>query len=231
MDSTRVAFPEDLALARQIVSGDQSAAQSFSDNYRSYLEALLLRKTTDPRSSQKARDIAVDVIGDCFQSHEKEMDRLSILELYEGRTSLKGWLATVALSRLKNWWRSADFRLTIGEVDGIDLIESFSDSPDLQSDQDAVAMIRVALEQSLNALRPDEIVFLRLVFLFNVRRERIAEMWGCHPSTVGRLLTDAATRVRETTQHHLRLLDPYLEITWEDLVEVCRKHGSIIQGG
>jgi DNA-directed RNA polymerase specialized sigma24 family protein len=230
MDPTRVTFPEDLALARHILSGDQSAAQLFANNYSSYLEAFLLRKTTDARSSEKARDIASDVIGDCFRNRRGETDRSSILEFYEGRASLKGWLATVALSRLKNWWRSAEFRLTIGEVEGVDLIESFSNDSDLKSDQDAVEMIRVALEQGLRALRTEEIVFLRLVFLFKIRRERIAEMWGCHPSTVGRMLTDAATRVRETTQRHLRLLDPYFEITWEDLIEVCSKHGSIIQG-
>ena len=50
----------------------------------------------------------------------------------------------------------------------------------------------------------------------------LAKMFGCSKSTIDRDLDQAGTRVAEATMRFVRRKDPWLELNWEDFVELCR---------
>ena len=71
---------------------------------------------------------------------------------------------------------------------------------------------------------------MRLAYLYDIKRERIARMWGCHPSTIGREITMGLETLRSRTLEYLRRADPFLKIEWRDCLEVCTIYPRLLHG-
>jgi hypothetical protein len=115
MHTPAVSYLEDLTMAREALSGDEQAAGVFVERFRPDIERYLAARCRhgDTRSIEKSREIAVDVISDCFGAKDRPRGEDVLLKLYHGQGPLNVWLRGVAHARLKSWWVSKEFGGTI----------------------------------------------------------------------------------------------------------------------
>jgi DNA-directed RNA polymerase specialized sigma24 family protein len=224
-----VPFPNDFELARLALSGDAAASREIVLAIIPQVEAFLLSRSTDSLSTEKSREIASDLPSDCLAPPARAGGERPLLELYQGLAPLRVWLTIVGHSRLKNFWRSPAYRKR-----GVNL-EAYSEQPQafdsaITKDSEVTELLRVALENAFARIEPAQVVYLRLVFLYGITRERIAQMLGTHASTVGREMNAAADEVKRLTLIFIKRLDPYLNIEWEDCLEICRKYPRLLHG-
>lgn len=221
----------DFELAQKLMAGDATAATRLASEIRPLVEGKILQSCPDEASREKAREIVADVVSECFSRRDLTRDKPSLLDLYQGRTSLSGWLILVASSRLKSWWRQRGRTLSLSPAEHASFYESTAMAQTEEPfDPDVVDLLRVALQDAFSQVDPEALVFMRLVFLHGIKRETIARVWGCHPSTIGRAITPAAARVQRETLDHLRRLDPYIVVTWADCVAICQRYPRLFAG-
>jgi RNA polymerase sigma factor (sigma-70 family) len=213
------------------LAGDHGAESLFDSDLKPFIEALLWKRCSDERSRQKASDIAADVISDCFGASVRPRGDDRLLNLYNGTVPFRQWLATVAISRLKNWWRSGQWRFE-QQAEELETVKSPTDfaAEPVTQDPEIAVLLADAVRWAFVHLEPQRAVFLRLVFLYDIKRERIARMWGCHPSTIGREITMGLATLRTRTLEYLRRADPFLEIEWQDCLEVCTMSPRLLYG-
>src|SRR5580692_11841309 len=104
-----MANQDDLRIARAALGGDPAAVNSVLAELP-YTLAVLLSKCTDSDSEEKAREIIEDLPADLMAGVERDGKTVKLLEMYQGRASLRSWITVVALSRLKSWWRGPGYR-------------------------------------------------------------------------------------------------------------------------
>src|SRR5258708_8141118 len=148
---------------------------------------------------------------------ERDGKTVKLLEMYQGRASLRSWITVVALCRWKSWWRGRGYRKRergiAPQQDQLMSSDNRGNSPDGEAydDTDVVALLTDALTDSLRSLVPRESVCLRLVYLHNVEQQRLARMVGCHPATISRHLDQTKASIKQHPLWNLKLLDPFLE--------------------
>jgi RNA polymerase sigma factor (sigma-70 family) len=221
-----MANQDDLRIAQAALSGDPAAVNSVLAELP-YTLAVLLSKCSDSDSEEKAREIIEDLPGDLMAGVERDGKTVKLLQMYQGRASLRSWITVVALSRLKSWWRGPSYRKRERGIephqDQLTSSDDRGNSPDGEAydDSDVLALLTDALTDSLRSLVPRESVCLRLVYLHNVEQQRLARMFGCHAATISRDLDQTKASIKRRLLWNLKLLDPFLEITWDDCVRLC----------
>jgi len=221
-----MANQDDLTVARAALGGDKAAVNAVIGELP-YSLAVLLSKCTDSDSEEKAREIIEDLPGDLLAGVDRDGKTVQLLEMYQGRASLRSWLTVVALSRLKSWWRGPGYRKRERGIEphqdqGV-LAAETGDGPikEPYDGSDVLALLADALTDSLRSLTPRESVCLRLVYLHSVEQQRLARMFGCHAATISRDLDQTKAAIKRRLLWNLKLIDPFLEITWEDCVRLC----------
>ena len=217
---------DDLTIARAALGGDSAAVNAVLEELP-YSLAVLLSKCTDSDSEEKAREIIEDLPGDLLAGVNRDGKPVKLLEMYQGRASLRSWITVVALSRLKSWWRGPGYRRREKGVEpqqdqGVSSAERGDRSNgEAHDSSDVLALLADALSDSLRSLTPRESVCLRLVYLHGVEQQRLARMFGCHAATISRDLDQTKAAIKRRLLWNLKLLDPFLEITWNDCVRLC----------
>ena len=221
-----MANQDDLTIAQAALGGDSAAVNAVLEEVP-YTLAVLLSKCTDSDSEEKAREIIEDLPGDLLAGVDRDGKTVRLLEMYQGRASLKSWVTVVALSRLKSWWRGPGYRkrergVEVQQDQGVSPMEKGAGSDgEAHDSSDVLALLADALSDSLRSLTPRESVCLRLVYLHGVEQQRLARMFGCHAATISRDLEQTKASIKRRLLWNLRLLDPFLEITWVDCVRLC----------
>src|SRR5580700_11382288 len=231
MHTPAVSYLEDLTMAREALSGDEQAAGVFVERFRPDLERYLAARCRhgDTRSIEKSREIAVDVISDCFGAKDRPRGEDILLKLYHGQGPLNVWLRGVAHARLKSWWVSKEFGGTVSLPDREEGCEPYSANHSA-ADPEVVNILRIALESAFLQLEPYQLLFLRLVYLHGVKRDHLAKIWGCHPAKIGRDAATALEKIRKLTVQYIRVLDPSIELQWEDCQAICEQHSDFLHG-
>jgi RNA polymerase sigma factor (sigma-70 family) len=223
----------DLSVARQAMEGNQEAVMKVRGELSSVL-GVLLSKCRDKSSEEKAREIVDSLPADLIAGVPRDGKNFPLLKMYQGRAPLRSWLTVVALSRLKSWWRSPQYRSLIrirDEGDDRDFTETLA-APDSDSpgDSEVVAILADALFEALNSLSPRAAVCLRLVHIHDVEQQRLAVMLNCHAATISRELAQTQEGIRRRVMWDLKILDPYLDITWEDCISLLEERPGLISG-
>jgi DNA-directed RNA polymerase specialized sigma subunit len=65
---------------------------------------------------------------------------------------------------------------------------------------------------------------LRLVFVHGLSQREVMRMWGWSESKVSRKLSSAMAHIEEQTLEKLKQMDPWLDLTWQDFVDLCDTH-------
>lgn len=218
----------DLTLAREALSGDELAAGVFVRRFWPDLERHLVKRCRrgDGRSIEKAKEISADVISDCFGAKNRPRGEAVLLKLYHGQGPLNVWLRGVAYARLKSWWASREFGGTVPLPEA----EVGLERQHPPADAEVVKILRIALENAFRQIEPYKLLFLRLVYLHEVRRDQIARSWSCHPAKITRDTRAAIQKIRRLTLQYVKILDPAIELRWEDCQAICDQHQAMLSG-
>lgn len=216
--SDSIAFPADFFLAQGCVEGDEGAIREFQQTYRPIIIAYLRHAGAE---LDEAEEVTESLWADCLKDRPPYRPRLAT---YAGHASLKTWLYPLALNRLmarkrsqQGWQRLIDGGADVNRLG--DTIESLATSA---SEAPLIALMNQALDAGFRACAPEHFVLLQLAHIDRLRMFELARMFHCSSSKIARDLTSAAATVAEATLGHARKVDPWLELTWEDFLELCR---------
>lgn len=220
MSSAKSSYDDDIALAQAGLDGDNAAAEQMQALYNQRLLGLLISRGA---SNTEASDLLGDLWGELTVGKE---DREALLSKYHGKCSLYTWLATVATHRLVDLKRRQRFQGNLPNVqDHADQGSDFDQLPAraVQYSESALTrLMRDALRQALAECSPDAYLLLQLVYIHGIMQREAARMFGWHESKVSRMLDQAMSDISTRTLRQLRLSDPWLEVGWEDFLQLCQ---------
>ncbi len=227
MDGETATAGDELALIEAALGGDEGAAAAIRTKDRtSRLEAILQRRGA---SATEARDLVADLWADCFNTtHE----RGSLLDRFSGKGNLDAFLTRTALNRLIDYKRRLRFRGELPKLDkddenagdGFDRLPSESDA---ETEDVLVQLLRESLLGAFANCDPEKLVILRLVQVHGVDQTTVGVMWGWSQSKISRAISSLMDDIREQTIAELNRRDPWLDLQWQDFVELCRESNEL----
>jgi RNA polymerase sigma factor (sigma-70 family) len=154
---------------------------------------------------------------------------------YDGSCALQTWLNTVALNELLTVKRTEKRRkrLIDPNFDSYDeKRESSAGEPSAAPHAEPeslefreaplVKIMHVAVETAFLSCEPEDFVLLQLKHCDGLRGTELARMFGCNESMISRRLDEAQERIAAVTLEKVRETDEWLDLKWEDFVELCR---------
>jgi RNA polymerase sigma factor (sigma-70 family) len=215
---------QDLAFVQRVLSVDAEAASELRRRYQGKLVGVLRARGAN---QTEAEDLVADLWTDCFGARGE--NRPTLLTKYQGRCALESWLLTVATHRLVDLKRRQSFRVEV---------PSSPDSPDdffdrrahpekATSEKHLLHLLREAIKRAFATQDAEAILMLKLVHLHQLTQREIARMWGWHESKVSRTLEVTRQNVARVILSELKKVDPWLELRWEDFVELCASSADV----
>lgn len=222
----------DLILIEAALTGDEIAASAIRcPETNARLEAVLRNRGA---SDTEAKDITADIWADCFDSRD---NRRPLLKKFSGKGSLGAFLTRTALNRLIDYKRRQRFR---GELSGrttrmsredTEIGDPFDSLPGensaSESEDQLVGLLRDAMLAAFTSIDPEKLAILKLVKVHGLDQELVGRMWGWSQSKVSRNISAVMEEVRVTTMNELQRIDPWLELRWEDFVELCKQSSDL----
>ena len=208
---------EEHSLVVRCVEGDAEALTCLREMHHQFLcQRLAARGAGLPQTE----DILADVWSECLPGRP---DAGSLLEKYHGRVPLRAWLATVATHPFFDFKRREKISTTATEHAAAEgFLPAGQESLSLDPLEGALAQtLRQALDAAFLACPAETLTMLRLVHVHGVTQREVGRMWRWNESKVSRAMSSGVRRIREHTLHSLRKHDPWLHLTWRDVVEVC----------
>lgn len=206
------------------IQRDRSSQElvEFRDRTHEELVGVLVARGA---SRSETENILAKVWADCDSGTE---ERPSLLEKYSGKCTLQGWLATVATNRWLDFKRrqvnrSAISPHTVADLENYRSEATASVSP-LPGQDILVGLLRESLLAAFNRCSARAMVLLRLIYLHGVTQHEIVRMLGWSESKIILFLSRAMHEIESHALSELKKLDPCLELTWEDFVELCKTH-------
>lgn len=209
---------QDLAFVQRVLASEPAAAGELRTRYHGKLVGVLRARGANPT---EAEDLIADLWTDCFAPRGT---RQILLTKYQGRCALESWLLTVATNRLVDLKRRQSFR--------VDVPSSTPDSPEdffdrrahpekATSEKPLLKLLHASIQSAFAKQDADAILMLKLVHLHQLSQREISRMWGWHESKVSRTLEVTRQSVAKIILAELKKIDPWLELRWEDFVELC----------
>ncbi len=214
---------QDLGFVQRVLAAEPAAAAELRTRYHGKLVGVLRARGAN---QTEAEDLVADLWTDCFAPRG---NRQTLLTKYQGRCALESWLLTVATNRLVDLKRRQSFRVEV---------PSSPDSPDdffdrraqpekPTSEKPLLNLLREAIQSAFAKQDEDAILMLKLVHLHQLTQREIARMWGWHESKVSRTLEVTRQNVARIILTELKKVDPWLELRWEDFVELCAGSSAV----
>lgn len=214
---------QDLAFVQRVLAVDAPAAAELRNRYHGKLVGVLRSRGAN---QTEAEDLVADLWTDCFAARE---NRQTLLTKYQGRCALESWLLTVATHRLVDLKRRQNFRVEVPSSP--DSSEDFFDrrpQPEkATSEKHLLHLLRQAIQRAFATQDAEAVLMLKLVHLHQLTQREIARMWGWHESKVSRTLEVTRQNVARVILAELKKVDPWLELRWEDFVELCASSSDV----
>lgn len=164
--------------------------------------------------------------GDCAVGDAEHPPRF---EKFHGKCALFTWLRTVALNELIDLkrrearFRRIEARATITD-DNVESCSALAPAPVAQPATEAplVELMKGALLSAIAKCPVESFLMLQLVYLNGLTQREVAQMWGWHESKVSRTLDSAMELIQGETLQAVKATDPWIELGWNDFVELCR---------
>lgn len=209
------------------LAGDNEAASKIrsSERHRRLLSNLIKRGAT----LSEAEDIVADLWADCFNCADS---RKSLLEKFSGKGSLDAFLARTALNRLIDAKRRLRFRgqllgKTGGSTQHSDPFDQLPAADQEEMEDSVVKLLRDALYQAMAKCDPEKLFAVRLVSLQGIDQGTAGKMLGWSQSKISRAMKATMDEIRVATLANLQQSDPWLELKWEDFVNLCAESNHL----
>ena len=202
------------------MEGDTQAFALLRSQYHSPLVNVLVGRGANV---SEAEELVQDLWGECVPGTE---DRPCLLEKFSGKCGFQNWLITVATNRLIDAKRKQARRKTFVPVDdpegGTGFFGRIPGPTSPTGENALVELLKQSLEQAFTRCPSEGLLMLRLVFLHGLTQRELAGMWGCHEATISRALTQAMGEIEKITMDELKKRDGWLELSWQDFLELCQ---------
>ena len=218
-----IRYPDDLEIAEAALDGEEEAIRAVKE----ILDGPVLRRWLIKRgaSETEADDLLATLLVDCFGGEKVRGGLHRILGKFNGACRLSSFLRRVALNRLISLKRKKDPTVALDRTPGdgeerapIDTLEA----PISGESEDAVIdLLREAVLRAFSGVDQEKFVLFRLCHSYRVSQQKIAAMWGWHYSKISRHLARLGDELREAIMTEVKAVDPWLDIEWEDVVELC----------
>jgi DNA-directed RNA polymerase specialized sigma24 family protein len=219
-------YLSDLDLCQECLAGDTTALGLLRGKLRTATIAFLLAKGA---KQDEASEIVDSLWADLLAPRKDHPPRLS---RYRGAAALQSWLNTVALNNLiaakraeKHWQNLAPARVGTSVGDGDEEASpAWLADPDAPAPEDVllIKLMREAIETAFRACAPEDFVLLQLKHRGGLRGAELGVMFDCDDSGITRRLDKAERHIQKATLEHIRKTDPWLELKWQDFIELCR---------
>src|SRR6266498_994043 len=202
--------------------GDPEALGWLRNKFQPALVNILVARGA---SATETEDLLADLWGDCVAGRD---DRPSLLERFSGKCALRSWLATVATRRWIDLKRKSVKRretaATRAEDPDEDIFERMPAAASSATEGSLIDLLRDCLQAAFDQCPAADLLMLRLVYLQGLTQREVCRMWGWNEANVSRRLSAAMERIEIETLRRLRQKDPWLQLTWEDFVDMCETH-------
>ena len=202
--------------------GDVEALALIRNRHNSSLSNILRARGA---TATETEDLLADLWADCVPGAD---DRPSLLEKFSGKCSFQGWLATVATRRWIDLKRRQGRRTEIvprpDSDSGTGFFERIPASAASNHETVLVDLLRESLQAAFAECPPQAMLMLRLVYLHGLTQREVMRMLGWSESKVSRALSQAMQEIETKTLAHLKQADSWLELTWQDFVDLCQTH-------
>ncbi|MBL9157752.1 MAG: sigma-70 family RNA polymerase sigma factor [Verrucomicrobiales bacterium] len=226
-------FANQVDLINAALDGDDEAARVIqSPENRRRLHAFLVQRGA---SHSEAEEIGGDIWSEAFQSWR---GKPPLLGRFDGKGDIIAFLGRCALNRLVDLKRRGRFRGDLQEA----LSAPAGDLPDGGFDQlvggtghfgevdnALVDLLRESLVRALAKAPPQELLMIKLVTLQGIQQKTVAEMWGWSRSKVCRAMAATLEQIRKDALAHIAEVDPWLEVEWEDIVDLCAQSAHVFR--
>jgi DNA-directed RNA polymerase specialized sigma24 family protein len=209
---------DDILLAQRCLDGAADAISSLHEEFGAQLIAFLI---ASGGSEAEARDIVRSLWTDCSVGSGKRLPRFW---KYHGQCALILWLKAVALNELIDQKRRAarHCELSEGALAGATGRDGGAGNARAFWDAPLFEIMREAILSALAKCPPQEMVMLQLVHINGLTQRELTRLWGWHESKISRALDAAMEAIASNTLHAVRRFDPWLDLAWPDLVDLCR---------
>ena len=201
--------------------GDLSALTELREKLQAPIIGILLARGASPT---EAEDLLADLWADCVPGTD---DRPSLLQKFNGKSTLQGWLATVATNRWIDFKRRGARQVELPPTSPGADPDAFDKLPANQTaskEETLTVLLRDCLKAAFDACSPEAMVLLKLVYLHELSQREIVTMLGWSESKVSRFLAGAMQEIEKKTLAELKKRDPWLELSWQDFVDLCETH-------
>jgi RNA polymerase sigma factor (sigma-70 family) len=208
-------------VVRQCREGEPKALGWLRLTHQEPLRNILLARGA---TLTEVDDLLADLWADCVVGTD---DKPALLDKFKGRCSLRGWLATVLTNRWIDLKRKEQRRAELpsdGElpIDGdTALTEAHSNN-----DDSLLELLHRSIEGAFARAPAQAIVILRLVHEHGLTQREVCRMAGWSEAKVSRLMSEAMAQIRADALKAIKTLDPWLELSWDDLEAMCEIYQS-----
>jgi len=214
----------DFHFCHDCLEGDHAAITELQKRFGPSTEAYLVGAGAE---AEEAIEVVASLWADLLAPSGDQPPRLA---RYSGLSSLRTWLNAVALNSMLARKRSEQRRLRHIAPQGHTAEGEEERSHASMADPDAavpgdpplIEIMRDSLERAFLECEPEDFVILQLKHCDGIRGTELAVMFGCDETVISRRLTKAQQHIGAVTLLQIRQTDPWLELKWEDFVELCR---------
>ncbi len=207
---------------RKCQEGNPEALAAMRDRHHALLQNILRSRGA---SLTEAEDVLADLWCDCVPGPG---ERPSLLEKFSGKCSLRGWLATVVTNRWVDVRRRQARQAELGGLAGGggtgESLETLPAADPLPREDGLVRLLADSLRAGFAHCQPEAVVCLRLVHLHGLTQREVVKLLGWSESKVSRFLSQALEQIQRQTLRELKRQDPWLELGWQDFVDLCETH-------
>jgi len=217
-------FPDDFLLAQRCLEGEPLAVRQLEQTHRADLVNYLIHAGAAP---EEARQLTDELWADCLADRPERPPRLAT---YAGNSPLQTWLKAVALNKLVQLKRREKrVRQVIMDEAPMDdaIAADHPRAPSSSGAQDSaeaplLEIMRGAVEAAFRDCDPEDFVLVQFAHANGLRGRELALMFSCSEAKISRNLDRAKRKIAAATMGYVHEQDPWLELQWEDFIELCK---------
>lgn len=210
-------FDDDFRFAERCLAGDGGAIADLRADYLDMVHSYIVRSGA---TAAESAGLIESLFTECIAGPDGARP---VLAAYLGQCPLRAWLCRVALNRFVSLKRAAQRDIErFGSEPGDAQFDGIA-APDRDLGEEPVlGLVRDAIVRAFKECDPEQFVILQLLHADELTATEIARMFGCAISTVTRQAEQAQTTLRTAILKHVRAREPWLELTFDDLLAICR---------
>ena len=211
----RSPYDGDFLFAEQCLGGNDAALEELQGSRVSAVEGFLRSAGVPPPEAKVA---VTELVTELLATDENQVP---LLAQYHGQCALETWLNRAALSRAISRRRKEErYRRRLETAKSIGAFQS--DQPTAPDEAEGLLreMLREAIQQALAECPGDDFVIVHLLFGSNLHASEVAKMFGCNWRTVKDRAEAACAQVRFSVQAGLQRRDPWLNLSWGEIVNL-----------